>query len=122
MVTSLLAAIAPCERTLSQAKAPERPPLTVTPPAGMTTVPLAVAVTLMRPSLRTVPPVYVLAAVRVITPLPDLVRRTALPAPLSAMTELITSSPSPMVQDWLDWVETAGREIVTWVGLSTETT
>jgi hypothetical protein len=33
--------IAPCERTLRCAKAPEEPPLTVTPPAGSTMVPLA---------------------------------------------------------------------------------
>ena len=41
---------------------------------------------------------------------------------VSAMTELMTSSLMPTVQAWAVWVETAGREIVTWVGLSTETT
>ena len=54
--------------------------------------------------------------------MPDLVRPTELPAPLSAMTALTTRSLTPSDQLWLDWVETAGREIVTWVGPSTETT
>ena len=64
----------------------------------------------------------VLAAVRVMTPSPDLTRRTVLPAPLLAMTELMTNSLLPTVQVWAVWVETAGREIVTCVALSTETT
>ena len=55
-------------------------------------------------------------------PSPDLTRRTVLPAPLLAMTELMTSSLTPTVQVWAVWVETAGREIVTCVALSTETT
>ena len=34
----------------------------------------------------------------------------------------MTTSLTPTDQLWLVWVETAGREMVTWVGLSTETT
>ena len=41
-------------------------------------------------------------------PSPDLTRRTVLPAPLLAMTELMTSSLKPTVQVWAVWVETAG--------------
>ena len=49
IVRSLVASIAPWERTLRCAKAPEWPPFTVTPPAGSTIVPLAVAVRVITP-------------------------------------------------------------------------
>ena len=57
IVTPLVGAMAPCERTFIHAKRPDWPPLMVTPPAGMTMVPLAVAVTLTWPWLTMVPPV-----------------------------------------------------------------
>ena len=85
------AAIAPEVLTFNVVPVPVMPPLRVRPPVGRTTTlpSVIVGVRFSVPRLSTVPPVKVLAAVRVRVFAPSLMRRTALPKPLLAMTEFI---------------------------------
>ena len=124
MTTSVFAWIEPDMLALTAAKLlPPRPPLIVSVPAGRTAVPATVGLRFNVPWLTVVPPVKVLTAVRSRMPVPDLTRLTELPKPLSAMTELMMTSPRPTVKAIpLAAVAVAGLLSVSWVRLSTERT